>query len=194
MAAAFDAGLNFTIKHGTIEAAQPSAETQLYQVFAEISFTDGDGFRGVAAEPSLAEFLATDRSGTFYFYDAMGRGTLLAADIYGVGWRFSDPGTWYSALNRKIVWLLAFALAALAFVAIALTLAIWPAWIAAAVFAAVAAVHFWSALRLARTAAAAQRIRQSLAPAEKPHQGHRATDTGRYDNTGRTDTSFCLAI
>lgn len=193
MVPAFDAGLNFTIKHGTIEAAQPSAEKQLYQVFAEVSFTDGDGFRGVAAEPVLAEFLATDRSGTFYFYNAMGRGALLAADIYGVGWRFSDPAIWYSARNRKIIWLLAFAVTALAFVAIAASAQIWPAWIAAAVFAAAAAVPCWSALRLARIAAAAQRIRRSLAPNEKPSP-RPATDSGRFDNARRTDNSYCLAI
>jgi hypothetical protein len=193
MAPAFDAGLNFTIKHGTIEAAQSSAEKQLYQVFTEISFTDGDGFRRVAAESALAEFVVTDRSGTFYFYDAMGRGALLAADVYGVGWRFSDPAIWYSACNRKITWLLAFAVAALAFVAIAVSAQIWPAWIAAIAFSAVAAMHCWSALRLARTAAAAQRIRRSLAPTEKPSP-RQVSNTGRFDNAGRTGNSYCLAV
>ncbi|WP_152558407.1 hypothetical protein [Devosia sp. LC5] len=185
--------MNFTIKHGTIEAAQSSAERQPYQVFTEIGFTDGDGFRGVAAEPALAEFVATDRSGTFYFYDAMGRGALLAADIHGVGWRFSDPAIWYSARNRKIIWLLAFAVAALVFVAIAASVQFWPAWIAAAAFAAVAALHCRSALRLARIAAAAQRIRRSLAPTERPSP-RQVTDTGRFDNAGRAANSYRLAV
>lgn len=185
MAAAFDAGLDFTAKHGTIEAVSPSAEKQLYQVFAEVSFTDGDGFRGVAAEPALADFLATDRSGTFYFYNALGQGALLAADIYDLGWQFSDPKVWYTALNQKIVWLLAFLATTITLVIVAVTLALWLAWLAAAAFAILAASHLWPVLRLARIAAAAERIRRSLQPAKQPGPRQRATNTGRFDNSLR---------
>lgn len=185
MAAAFDAGLDFTIKRGTIEAVQPSAEQQLYRVFAEVSFTDGDGFRRVAAEPQLAEFLATDRSGTFYFYNALGQGALLAADIYGIGLRIADPEIWRSALRQSTTRMVPFVLAALiALVAACVTLA-WQAWAVFLVAAALAAIHGLSVARLSRIAAAARRIRRSLEPARQPDHGHRTTDTGRFDNSLR---------
>lgn len=185
MAAAFDAGLEFTIKRGTIEAVQPSAEKLPYRVFAEVSFTDGDGFRRVAAEPQLAEFLATDRSGTFYFYNALGQGVLLAADIYGIGLRIADPELWRSALRRRTALMIPFALVALFTLAVACITLAWHAWLAFLVAVALAGVHILLVVRLSRIAAAARRIRRSLEPVRQSGHGHRTTDTSRFDNSLR---------
>jgi hypothetical protein len=185
MAAAFDAGSDFTVKRGTIEATQPSAEKQLYQVFAEVSFSDGDGFRGVVAEPLLAQYLAADRSGTFYFYNAMGRGALLAADIYGIGWRLSDPEIWHDAAKRKIVWLVAIVLVTLALLTIALSVQTWPIWLATFAAGAVAIGHLVSTIRLTRIAAAAERLRQTRSPTKSQNPAQHGTDNGLFDNSGR---------
>lgn len=185
MAAAFDAGLDFTIKRGTIDAVQPSADKLPYRVFAEVSFTDGDGFRRVAAEPQLAEFLATDRSGTFYFYNALGLGVLLAADIYGVGLRIADPEIWSRAFKRRTAVMLPFALLALLALTVACITLTWHAWLAFLVTLALAGVHILLVARLGRIAAAARRIRRSLEPVRQPGQDHRTMDTGRFDNSLR---------
>jgi hypothetical protein len=188
MAAAFDAGSDFTVKRGTIEATQLNAEKQLYQVFAEVSFTDGDGFRSVVAEPVLAEYLAADRSGTFYFYNAMGRGALLASDIYGVGWRFADPGIWHTAVKRKSAWLAAYGLVTLALLTIALTMQAWPMWLATFAAGAAAIGQLVATIRLSRIAAAAERLRQSLSPLKGPREAHGAADNGLFDGSGRLRT------